>query len=114
MVARPGSYVPDRGDVIWISFNPQAGHEQAGTRPALVLSPRQYNDRSSLALLCPITTKRKGRFEVPIPEGLPVSGVVLPNHIRSMDWRSRGANYACSIPQSTVADVLAKLDTLLR
>jgi len=107
-------YVPRRGDVVWISLNPQAGREQAGRRPALVLSPQAYNSKVGLALLCPITTQAKGYpFEVAVPSGLPVSGVVLSDHVRSLDWRARRAEWACSLPPPATAEVLAKLQTLL-
>ncbi len=108
-------YVPRRGDVVWISLNPQAGHEQAGRRPALVLSPHPYNAKVGLALMCPITSQVKSYpFEVAVPGGLPVVGVVLSDHIRSLDWRARKAELACTLPRQTTGEVLAKLQTLLR
>ena len=111
MVAR--AYVPDRGDLVWIHFNPQAGHEQAGRRPALVLSPAAYNGKVGLALLCPITSQRKGYpFEVVLPEGK-VSGVVLADQVKSLDWRARQAERAGTAPASVVEEVLHKLATLL-
>lgn len=107
-------YVPDRGDLIWLEFDPQSGREQAGHRPGLILSPKNYNDKSGLALCCPITNQEKGYpFEVRIEEGLPVTGVVLADHVRSVDWRSRRA---CRVGQATpnlVRLVAAKLSTLL-
>ena len=109
------SYCPDRGDVVWISFNPQSGHEQAGHRPALVLSPRAYNRKVGLAILCPITTQAKGYpFEVAIPDGLDVSGVVLADQVKNLDWRARKASLCCRVPDETMQDALAKLGTLLR
>jgi len=109
-----GTYVPQRGDVVWISLNPQAGHEQAGRRPALVVSPGSYNAKAGLALLCPITSQVKGYpFEVPLPEGLPVSGVVLSDQVKSLDWRVREAEVACALPKETVAEALLKLSTLV-
>ena len=88
---RKVAYVPERGDAVWISLDPQAGHEQAGRRPALVLSPAAYNGRVGLALLCPITNQAKGYpFEVPLPEGLPVTGVVGADQVKSLDWRAQG------------------------
>lgn len=109
------AYVPDRGDVVWISFNPQAGHEQAGRRPAVVLSPAAYNGKTSLAILCPITNQIKGYpFEVRIPQGLSVSGVILADQAKSLDWRVRQADFLCKLPDATIADVLQKLGTLLR
>jgi mRNA interferase MazF len=108
------TYVPDRGDVVWVTLNPHAGHEQAGRRPAVVVSPRSYNGKVGLALLCPITSRVKGYpFEVRIPEGLPVSGVVLADQVKSLDWRERRAELACSIPGAAMAEILAKLATLM-
>ena len=105
---------PKRGDVVWISFNPQAGHEQAGHRPALVLSPEAYNRKVGLALLCPITNQVKGYpFEVSLPAGLKASGVVLSDQVKRMDWKARGASLLCSLPQTTVHQVLNKVGTLL-
>jgi mRNA interferase MazF len=106
--------VPERGDAVWISLHPQAGHEQAGRWPAVVLSPSAYNGRVGLALLCPITTQRKGYpFEVRIPTGLRVRGVVLADQVKSLDWRARQAEFIGTLPGETVAEVLAKLATLL-
>src|SRR5437660_9952142 len=86
----PMPYVPSRGDAVWITLNPQAGHEQSGRRPALVLSPSAYNGRVGLALLCPITSQVKGYpFEVTLPHGLPITGVVLADEVKSLDWRAR-------------------------
>lgn len=108
------SYCPKRGDVVWISFNPQSGHEQAGHRPALVLSPQPYNRKVGLALICPITTRVKGYpFEVRVPEGLKVSGAILSDQVKSMDWGARGASMLCSVPDKTVHQVLNKVGTLL-
>jgi mRNA interferase MazF len=107
-------YVPRRGDFVWIHLNPQAGHEQAGHRPALTLSPEAYNSKVGLALICPVTNQVKGYpFEVVIPEGLPVTGVILSDQIRSLDWRARQAELICVAPEETVAEVLQKLGTLL-
>jgi len=108
------AYCPKRGDVVWISFNPQAGHEQAGHRPALVLSPEPYNRKVGLALLCPITSQVKGYpFEVGIPAGLKASGAVLSDQVKSVDWRVRGASLLCLLPEATVRQVLDKVGTLL-
>ncbi len=102
-------YVPERGDLIWLVFSPQAGHEQAGRRPAVVLSPKSYNGKVGLLLACPVTGQQKGYpFEVEVPAGLPVSGVVLADQIKSLDWRARRAEYICSLPASTVHELLAK------
>jgi mRNA interferase MazF len=100
--------------VVWLSFNPQAGHEQAGRRPAVILSPAAYNRRVGLALCCPITSQIKGYpFEVVIPIGLPVSGVVLADQIRNLDWRARQAEFICRLPDNAVRLVLARLSRLL-
>ncbi len=108
------SYVPDRGDVVWISLSPQAGHEHAGRRPALVLSPKMYNGKVGLAVFCPITNQEKGYpFEVKIPDGLDVSGVILADQVKSLDWHARNADFMCDLPDRTVMEVLQKLNTLL-
>ena len=113
-MVRRGRYIPDRGEAVWISLNPQAGHEQAGRRPALVLSPRSYNGKVGLALFCPITSQVKGYpFEVRIPEELDVAGVVLSDQIKSLDWRARRAEFICKLPSMTIEEVLAKSRTLL-
>lgn len=109
------AYIPQRGDVVWIALNPQAGHEQAGRRPAVVLSPGAYNSKVGLAILCPITNRTKGYpFEVPIPAGLPVSGAILSDQLKSLDWRVREAEQACALPAETVAEVLQKVWVLLK
>ena len=109
-----GEGAPRRGDVVWVSLNPQAGHEQAGRRPALVLSPIEYNERVGLALLCPVTSQVKGYpFEVALPEDLGVSGVVLADQVKSLDWRVRQAERACTVPQAVMDEVLGKLVSLL-
>ena len=108
------AYVPERGDFIWISFNPQAGHEQAGRRPALVLSPSAYNGVTGLAICCPVTSQIKGyTFELAIPEGLDVSGVVLCDQIRNLDWEARQASFLCKAPKTFVDEVLMNLGDLL-
>ena len=108
------AYIPERGDVVWISLNPQAGHEQAGRRPAVVLSPAAYNDKVGLALLCPITSRVKGYpFEVHLPGELDITGVILADQVESLDWRARKAELAGTLPAATVAEVLQKLSTLL-
>jgi mRNA interferase MazF len=108
------NYTPERGDVIWITLDPQAGHEQAGRRPTVVLSPGAYNGKVGLALLCPVTSQIKGYpFEVQIPSGLAIAGVVLADQVKSLDWRARQAEFAGALPAATVAEVLQKLATLL-
>ena len=112
MVERP--YVPDTGDIVWLTFTPQAGHEQAGRRPALVLSPRSYNEKTSLALFCPITSRVKGYpFEVVLPGTGPITGVVLADQIKSLDWRARRIRFASQVPSRVLGEVLAKLAVLL-
>ena len=113
MVSAP--YIPDRGDIVWLNFSPQAGHEQAGRRPALVLSLKSYNDTTGLALLCPVTTAAKGYpFEVPLPLGGAIVGVVLSDHIKSLDWRARQAGLATQATPRVVEQVLGMVGTLLR
>lgn len=108
-------YTPQRGDVVFLSFNPQLGHEQAGRRPAMVLSPEPYNAKTGLAIFCPITSQIKGYpFEVLIPEGYPVMGVILSDQIKSLDWRSRNAEYLCELPEDVSSEVLARLMPLVR
>lgn len=109
------AYVPERGDAVWITFNPQAGHEQAGRRPALVLSPSAYNRKVGLAILCPITNQIKGYpFEVRIPEGLKVTGAILSDQVKNLDWKARQAAFICRLPNVITEDALRKLNTLLR
>ena len=109
------AYVPDGGDIVWIMFNPQAGHEQAGYRPALVLSPKAYNGKVGLAILCPITSRVKGYpFEVKIPEGLEVGGTVLSDQVKSLDWKARQAKFSCRLPLATYNEVVQKLSTLIQ
>ena len=109
------AYIPDRGDIVWITFNPQAGHEQAGRRPALVLSPAAYNDKVGLSILCPITSQIKGYpFEVLIPEGLKISGVILSDQVKSLNWKARQAELVCRLSSVAVDEVMQKLNTLMR
>lgn len=106
--------IPDRGDVVWVSLNPRAGHEQAGRRPSVVLSPAAYNGKVGLALLCPVTSQVKGYpFEVPLPPWLPVSGVVLADQVKSLDWRARKAEIVGTLPAEVIAEILRKLGSLL-
>ena len=108
------SFVPERGDVVKMSFDPQSGHEQAGWRPALVVSPGAYNRASSLALLCPITSRVKGYpFEVALPADLAITGVILTDQIRSLDWRARKASFVAHAPDAVVREVLARLEPLV-
>ena len=108
-------YIPDRGDVIWIDLNPEAGHEQGGRRPVLVLSPSSYNGKVGLAIMCPITNQVKDYpFEVEIPSGLNVTGVVLSDRVKCLDWKVRKAEFMCKLPMNTTFEVLKKLITLIR
>lgn len=105
---------PERGDLVWITLSPQAGHEQAGRRPAVVLSPRAYNAKVGLSLCCPVTSRGKGYpFEVPLPQGLEIEGVVLADHVKSLDWRARRAEAVGRISEETIAEIVGKLSTLL-
>ena len=112
MSKRP--YVPDRGDIVWLQFNPQAGHEQAGHRPALVLSPASYNRRSGLMLCCPMTSQRKGYpFEVVIAAETDRESVVLADQVKSLDWKVRKAVKKGTASIDVIAETLSKLQTLL-
>lgn len=107
-------YAPERGDVVSLEFNPQAGSEQAGRRPGLVVSPSSYNRKVGLALICPITHKAKGYpFEVEIPPGLKVKGTILCDHIKSLDWQARHASPLDRVPDETMAEVTAKVVALV-
>lgn len=108
------AYVPDRGDLVWLDFDPTMGHDQAGYRPALVLSPANYNILSGLAIVCPITKQAKNyAFEVQIPAGLNVTGVILADRIKSIAWAERNITYKDSIPQSDYKLVVGKIISLL-
>ncbi len=108
------AHTPKRGDVVWLMFDPHAGHEQAGVRPAVVLSPQTYNERSSLIVVVPVTRQIKGYpFEVVLPAGLPVSGAVLSDQIKSVDWRARDARFICSLREATVSSILQRAGALL-
>lgn len=110
----PKGYVPERGDIVWLTFNPQAGHEQAGRRPALVLSPAAYNKKVGLAIFCPVTNQVKGYpFEVSIPKGLKTAGAILTDQVKSLDWKIRNVEFICKIPEEITKTVLKKLNTLL-
>lgn len=105
-------YVPEAGDVVWLQFTPQAGHEQAGHRPALVISPAGYNRKAGLMLCCPMTTRIKGYpFEVSL--GADDDGVVLADQVKSLDWRARRVRYKAKAPASAFAEVRAKLSVLI-
>ena len=113
MTAR--KYIPERGDIVWLQFNPQTGHEQAGHRPALVLSPAAYNKKTGLMLCCPITSRAKGYpFEVAFPATSKITGVVLADQVKSLDWQSRKAKRKGKAPTEVVLETLAKVHALLR
>lgn len=106
------AYVPERGDIVWLSFDPQAGHEQAGHRPALVLSPKAYNAKSGLMLCCPLTTKIKGYpFEVSING--PSPSVALADQVKSLDWRARNAKKKGAATKAAIMEALGKARALL-
>ena len=108
------SYIPERGDVVWTDFNPQAGREQAGKRPALVLSPRAYNSKTGLAVMVPITSHIKGYpFEVAISVKS-VEGVVLADHLKNLDWQSRGVSFIGKASASALDRVTANIAALLQ
>ena len=107
------NYIPDRGDIVWLDFTPQTGHEQHGKRPAVVLSPQTYNKKSGLALFCPITTKQKGYpFEVKI-EGRKINGVALSDQIKSLDWQQRGAEFIAKTTEEEINAIIKKLNVLI-
>jgi len=109
----PERYVPERGDLVWLNFHPQRGHEQQGRRPAVVVSPRIYNQRSGLALFCPITSKTKDYpFEVQLPENCTIQGAILSDQLKSLDWKMRDADFICRCGSATLHELLAKVKTL--
>lgn len=106
-------YIPRRGDAVWLNFNPQSGHEQAGRRPALVLSPEEYNRKTGLGIFCPITSQVKGYpFEVILPAGLPVNGAVLVDQVKSLDWQMREATLIKKLPTQVANETTELLLTL--
>lgn len=107
-------YVPDRGDIVWLQFDPQAGHEQAGRRPAFVVSPRAYNRKVGLALFCPISSRVKGYpFEVVLSEGGKVQGAILSDQLKSLDWRARKASRFDRASDDVVQEVTGMILTLV-
>jgi mRNA interferase MazF len=107
-------FVPERGDVVLVSFAPRTGRRQTRRRPAIVLSPQAYNARIGLAIFCPIVTEVKGYpFEVLLPAGLPVQGAILADQAESFDWRALRAEQICALPAATVEEILGKLRALL-
>jgi mRNA interferase MazF len=112
VVAR--AYVPDAGDLVWLTFDPQAGHEQRGRRPALVVSPRVYNIKARLAIACPITSQVKGYpFEVALPPGGKISGVILADHLKNLDWQARRVVFEAKAPANILTDVRERIRALL-
>ena len=108
------AYLPNRGDAIWLDLDPRVGHEQSGHRPVLVLSPTKFNRRTKLAICCPITSRDKRTdFEVELPAGLDVEGVVLAHQVRTVDWRARGAKLLARVPDEVVDDVLITLLSII-
>ncbi|WP_339062348.1 type II toxin-antitoxin system PemK/MazF family toxin [Tepidibacillus marianensis] len=106
--------VPERGDLVFLNFNPQSGHEQAGARPGIVLSPKAFNLAASFAVICPITSKRKGYpFEVPLPTGLAIHGVILTDQVKSLDWSARELKVVGKVPSHIVEDCLDLISTFL-
>ena len=107
-------FVPERGDIVLMSFAPGPGPKRAGRRPAVALSPQAYNARVGLAIFCPVVTEVKGYpFEVPIPDGLPVRGAILADQAVCLDWRAHRAERVCTLPSAAVEEVLGKLRALL-
>ncbi|GAB1370424.1 endoribonuclease MazF [Candidatus Kapaibacterium sp.] len=108
-------YIPDRGDIVWLDFNPQAGHEQKGRRPAIILSPKSYNEKTNLALVCPITTQIKNYpFEVKLNEYLTTKGVVISDQIKSLDWKCRNVEFIEKVDRDIINNVISKSILLLK
>lgn len=109
-----GRYIPNRGDIVWLNFTPQSGHEQMGKRPALVLSPKQYNSKVGLAVFCPITSHKKGYpFEVNLKKTTKINGVALSDQVKSLDWRTRKAKFVETVPESVLNECTLKIKALL-
>jgi len=106
-------YIPEKGDIVWMNFTPQAGHEQMGRRPAIVISPYTYNEKVGLGLFCPMTSKEKGYpFEVRI-ENKKINGVILSDQIKSLDWNKREIEFIIKAKKIEIDEVLEKIKTLL-
>jgi mRNA interferase MazF len=115
LATRSGDYCPDAGELVWIDLNPTVGHEQSGHRPAIVLTPRQYNVRSGLCIICPITSRARGYpFEVAIPGGHAISGVILVDQVRSVSWEKRYVKIAGVVPAKLLDEVRERLAVLLQ
>jgi mRNA interferase MazF len=107
-------YIPEAGDLVWLTFDPQAGHEQRGRRPALILSPRAYNAKARLAIVRPITSHAKGYpFEVPLPGDSTMTGAVLADHVKNLGWNARRVEFAATAPSEVLTDVRERLRVLL-
>lgn len=107
------SYVPDRGDIVWLNFTPQAGHEQRGTRPAIIISPKIYNKKTNLALCCPITSNIKGYpFEVMV-KGKKIDGVILADHLKNLDWKARDIKFIEKASSLILTECIEKISTLI-
>lgn len=108
------SYCPEKGEVVWLDLDPQAGHEQAGRRPVFVLSPKEYNSKTGLAMVCPVTNQIKNYpFEVLIPVGLKVKGAILSDHIKTLDWKARNSSKICRLPDSAFEQVKENIFAIL-
>lgn len=108
-------YIPSRGDLVYLEFDPTKGHEQRGHRPAFVISPFGYNEKTSLALFMPITKQQKGYpFEVLLPSRLQIQGVILSDQIKCLDWNARRIQFVEVAPASVIEEVQAKIEPLLR
>jgi mRNA interferase MazF len=114
LVAKRTLYVPERGDIVYLDFDPTKGHEQRGHRPAFIISPQIYNQKSSLALFMPITSHAKGYpFEVALPVGLKTQGVILSDRIKSLDWKARSVSYVETGSAALISEVQAKVVLLI-
>jgi mRNA interferase MazF len=115
MVEKKAPYIPTRGDVVWMNFSPQAGHEQAGRRPALVLSPKNYNQATGRFIVCPITSQVKGYpFEHALPADCPVRGVILVDHVKNQDWKERNAEFAATVDREVIDPICDMIESLIR
>jgi mRNA interferase MazF len=115
MVTKRTSYIPARGDIVWMNFSPQAGFEQAGRRPALVLTSKEYNRRTSRFIVCPITSQVKGyTFEYPLPKHCAVQGVVLTDHVKNQDWTERNVEFAATLMSDDIEPICDIVDALIR
>ena len=108
------AFVPSRGDIVWLNFNPQLGHEQEGRRPAIILSPFEYNKKTGLAIACPITSQIKNYpFEVKLPENISVNGVIISDQVKNIAWKERKAEFICKATESVLKETVNKLRLLI-